>query len=139
MTKSILTGSLGHPNLSTADRGPLWRTNLREVVTEWFPRRQEHLRDVERKLLNGEIPISLAASGFNLPLARLLLSAPDQNASELDGRRQAILPVVAGAREPIDLQEGWTIGLDVTSVMVLSYLGLLEQGHRGISSHETCA
>ena len=113
--------------LSSADRGPLWRTNLREVVTEWFPRRQEHLRDVERKLLNGEIPISLAASGFNLPLARLLLFMPDQNVSELDGRRQAILPVVAASREPIELQEDWTIGLDVTSVMVLSHLGLLEK------------
>ena len=113
--------------LSSAERGPLWRANLREVVTEWFPRRQEHLRDVERKLLNGEIPISLAASGFKLPLARLLLSVPDQNASELDGRRQAILPVVAGSRQPIDLQEAWTIGLDVTAVMVLSYLGLLEK------------
>ena len=113
--------------LSSADRGPLWRTNLREVVTEWFPRRQEHLRDVERKLLNGEIPISLAASGFNLPLACLLLSIPDRNVSELDGRRQAILPVVAASREPIDLQEDWTIGLDVTSVMVLSHLGLLEK------------
>lgn len=112
--------------LSTPDRGPLWRTDLREVVTEWFPRRREHLRDVERKLLNGEIPISLAASGFNLPLAHLLLSVPDQNASELDCRRQVILPVVAGSRQPIDLKEDWTIGLDVTSVMVLSHLGLLE-------------
>ena len=43
------------------------------------------------------------------------------------GRRQAILPVVAASREPIDLQEDWTIGLDVTSVMVLSHLGLLEK------------
>ena len=113
--------------LSTPDKGPLWRADVREVVTEWFPRQQKHLRDVERRLLDGEIPISLAASGFNLPLARLLLSFPDQNANNSDRRGQAISPVVAGSRQPIHLQEDWTIGLDVTSVMVLSYLDLLEK------------
>ncbi len=112
--------------LSTPDKGPLWRADVREVVTEWFPRQQKRLQDVERKLLDGEIPISLAASGFNLPLARLLLSFPDQNADNSDRRDQAILPIAAGSRQPIHFQEDWTIGLDVTSVMVLSYLGLLE-------------
>ena len=57
--------------LSSADEGPLWRVTLRDLVTEWLPRRQEHLREVERKLFNGEIPISLAASGFNMSLGRL--------------------------------------------------------------------
>ena len=62
MTKPIRTGSLEHPSFLLPTEGPLWRVQtLREVVTEWFPRRQEHLREVERKLLNGEIPISLAA------------------------------------------------------------------------------
>ena len=113
--------------LSSADNGPLWRVDLRDVVTEWLPRSAEHMRQVERKLLDGEIPISLAASEFNLSLASLLLFFPDKNANGSDGRRRVILPILAGARAPMDLQEGWTIGLDVTSVMVLAHLGLLEQ------------
>ena len=113
--------------LSSAGEGPLWRVDVQDVVTEWLPRRAEHLRDVRRKLLDGEIPISLATSGFNLSLARLLLSVSDQNTHASDGRRRTILPIAAGARNPIDLHESWTIGLDVTSIMVLTHLGLLEQ------------
>ena len=112
--------------LSSADEGPLWRVTLRDLVTEWLPRRQEHLREVERKLFNGEIPISLAASGFNMSLGRLFLAVTGRNADELDRRGRAMLPIIAGARKPVDLQEDWTIGLDVTSVMVLAYLRLLE-------------
>ena len=112
--------------LSSADEGPLWRVTLRDLVTEWLPRRQEHLREVERKLFNGEIPISLAASGFNMSLGRLFLTVTGRNADEFDRRGRAMLPIIAGARKPVDSQEDWTIGLDVTSVMVLAYLGLLE-------------
>ena len=112
--------------LSSADECPLWRVTLRDLVTEWLPRRQEHLREVERKLFNGEIPISLAASGFNMSLGRLFLTVTGQNADEFDRRGRAMLPIIAGARKPVDFQEDWTIGLDVTSVMVLAYLGLLE-------------
>ncbi len=112
--------------LSSADEGPLWRVGLQDLVTEWIPKRQNHLREVERKWLSGEIPIGLAADKFNESLTRLLLHIPDQNTTELDGRRRTILPIIAGGRNPIELQEEWMIGLDVTSIMVLSHLHLLE-------------
>ncbi len=112
--------------LSSGDEGPVWPATLREVVTDWLPRRQEHLNAVEGKLLRGEIPISVAAAGFNLPLARIFLSLPAQNANQVDGRRRVIVPIVAGVREPVDLQEDCTIGMDVTSVLALAHLGLLE-------------
>ena len=113
--------------LSSTDKGPLWRVSLQDVIAEWIPKRRDHLGEVERKWLNGEIPTSMAAGILNGSLTRLLLHIPDQNASELDGRRRVILPLIAGGRNPIELQDNWTIGLDVTSVMVLTYLGLLEQ------------
>ena len=59
-------------------------------------------------------------------LARLLLHIPNQNTAELDGLRRVILPVIAGGQNPIELQEDWTIGLDVTSIIVLAHLDLLE-------------
>ena len=112
--------------LSSPDQGPLWSMTLQDVVTEWMPKRRDHLEEVERKWLSGEMPMSLAAGVMNVPFARLLLHIPDQNATELDGRRRGILPIVAGGRNPVELQQDWTIGLDVTSIMILSYLGLLE-------------
>ena len=111
---------------SSPDEGPLWRVGLQDFVT-WIPKRRDHLREVERKMLNGEILMSVAAGEFNVSMAHLLLRTPAQNANELDGRRQVILPIIAGGRNPIELQENWTIGIDVTSVMVLTYLGLLEK------------
>ena len=113
--------------LSSPDQGPLWSIEIRDVVTEWLPARREHLREVERKWLDGEIPTSVAAGRFNMPLAHFLLHIPDQNTAELDGRRRVMLPIIAGSRAPIELQGNWTIGLDVTSVTVLAYLGLLEE------------
>ena len=113
-------------DLSSTDQGPVWSMNLQDVVTEWVPKRRDHLEEVERKWLSGEIPMSLAISEMNISFARLLLHIPDQNAVELDGRRRGILPIVTGGRNPVELQQDWTIGLDVTSIMILSYLGLLE-------------
>ena len=60
------------------------------------------------------------------PLARLLLHIPDQNTAEPDGRRRGVLPIVTGGRNPVELRQDWTIGLDVTSIMILSHIGLLE-------------
>ena len=59
-------------------------------------------------------------------LLRLLLHVPNQNAIELDGLRRVILPVIAGGQSPIELQDDWTIGVDVTSIIVLDHLDLLE-------------
>ena len=112
--------------MSSPEKGPLQRVTLQDLVTEWIPKREEYVREVERKWLKGEIPMSLAASRFNMPLSRLLLHIPDQNTEELDGRRRIILPIIAGVRNPITLNENWTIGLDVTSNMVLAHLGLLK-------------
>ena len=112
--------------LSSADQGPVWSVNFQDVVTKVIPKRRDHLRDVEQKWLNGELPTSVAANEMNISLARLLLHIPDREANELDGRNRGILPIITGGRNPVELQQDWTIGLDVTSIMVLAYLGLLE-------------
>ena len=111
--------------LSSAADGPLWRMELKDVVTEWLPKQQEHCDEVLRKWLGGELPTSWAASRLNMSLARLLLHVPEQNLKELDGRQRTLLPIIAGVRNPVQLQTEWTIGLDVTSIMVLDYLNLL--------------
>ena len=112
--------------LSSSENGPLWRIDLKDVVTKWLPERQADLAEVQLKWLRGELPMSLAANSFNVSLARLLLHGPELNAAQPDARRRATFPIVAGGRNPIEVQKEWTLGLDLTSIMVLDQLGLLE-------------
>ena len=113
--------------MSSEEAGPVWRVSVQEFVTGMVPKRRNHLRATEQKWFRGEIPISVAAEVFNVSLTRLLLELPRQNSSESDGRRKPVLPIVAGARNPIELHEDWTIGLDLSSVLVLAFLGLLDR------------
>ena len=113
--------------LSSTEDGPIWNMELKDIVNDFLPKRRSFLQEVERKWLGGEIPMSIAAGVFSISLARILLHIPDQNTIQLDGRQRVMLPIISGGRSPVALQEKWVIGLDITSVMVLSYVNLLEQ------------
>ena len=67
----------------------------------------------------------MAAAVLHMPLSRILIDLPRRNAEQGDGRRRVIIPIVSGARQIIGLQPSWAVGLDVTSLMVLGFLGLL--------------
>ena len=112
--------------LSSADEGPVWSADLRTFVTDWMPKRQEQLLEIEQKWTAGEIPTGIAASLLHVPLARVFHHIPESNAEQLDCRRNTIVPIVSGARTPVALQKDWAVGLDVSSVFILHYLGLLE-------------
>ena len=111
---------------SSPDKGPLWQINLPDLI-EHIPQHREHVRAVERHWLEGKIPTSFAANLFNEPLLRLLIAIPDQNQIELDGRRRMMLPIFSGRRNSIEFQKSWVVGLDITSIVILFYLGLLER------------
>ncbi len=113
-------------DLSSKDSGPIWSVSLSDIADEWLPKHRDHLKGVERKWFHGEIPIHLAAREFNVSFSRLLLHIPVRNAIESDGRYRAMLPVVASGRPVMEVDEDWIVGVDVTSVMVLYYLGVLQ-------------
>ena len=116
--------------LSSAEEGPIRRVSVKKFVADMVPQRRGQLREIERKWRRGEIPMSVAADIYNVSLARLLLDMPRQNASEADGRQRTVFPIIAGGREPVELREDWTIGLDISSVLVLSHIGLLTKAIR---------
>ena len=112
--------------LSTDAGGPIWRMSLPNFVEDWLPKRRSHLIEVERKWVQGEIPISVIADSFNVSLSRMLVHLPSKSAEEPDGRRRPVLPVIAAARPETEIDEDWTVGIDVTSVLILQYLGILD-------------
>ena len=112
--------------LSSDEEGPLWSTDLRTVVTVWIPERHERLAEVEKKWLAGEIPNGVAASLFNMPLTHLLIQMPETNANLSDNRRTGVVPIAFGGRSAVELRRDWSVGLDLSSILVLHYVGLLE-------------
>ena len=102
--------------LSTEEGGPIWKMSLPDIAEDWLPKRRDHLIEVDRKWIQGEIPISLAAEAFNVSLSRMLLHTPKRNADVPDGRRRMVLPIVAADRPDIEIDEDWTVGIDVTAV-----------------------
>ena len=112
--------------LSSDEEGPLWSADLRTVVTKWMPERQERLSEVESRWLAGEIPNGVAASLFNVPVTYLLIQMPETNSDQADRRGAAVVPIVFGGRSAVELRRDWSVGLDLSSILVLYYVGLLE-------------
>ncbi len=109
---------------SSAEEGPVWQADLQQFVNDLLPRVRERNEQIDRMLMGGEVPLALAAGVLNMPLSRILLSS--QSGKLLDGRSRAVVPIISALRHSVDLQEGWTVGMDLTSIMVLSRLGLLK-------------
>jgi hypothetical protein len=40
---------------------------------------------------------------------------------------RTVVPIISGARPPVRIEPSWTVGFDVTSLMVLHYIGLLNK------------
>jgi hypothetical protein len=60
-------------------------------------------------------------------MAHLILDLPQWNVKHQDGRQRTLLPIVSGARppSPVEIHSDWTIGFDITSLLVLYHLELL--------------
>ena len=109
---------------SSGREGPVWQTDLQQVVNDWLPRARERNERIDRMLMGGEVPLTLAAGVLNTPLSRILLASQSENVR--DGRSRVVVPIISAARNRMDLEEGWMVGMDLTSIMVLARLGLLE-------------
>jgi hypothetical protein len=110
----------------SAGGGPVWQVDMKTLVYEMAPAHRERAKKIEEDLLRGDIPLQAAAKALNLPLARLLMDIPRQNAETPDGRGRVLLPILSGARSAVEIQPTWKIAFDVTSIMVLWSLGILK-------------
>ena len=118
-------GWVAHAAEISTDAGPVKKVDLRTIVEKMVPANRERERRTNDSLSRGEIPLCIAADVLNVPLARVLLDIPRRNADQPDGRRRVIVPILFGGRQPVELKMEWTVGFDITSLMVLEHLGLL--------------
>ena len=109
---------------SSVEGGPIWQTDLQQMVNDWLPQARDHRQRIDRMLMEGKLPLSLAAGALNTPLSRILLGG--QSESVRDGRTRAFVPIISAVRNRLDLAKDSTLGLDLTSIMVLARLGLLD-------------
>ena len=107
--------------------GPVRPVSLDALVGDVLPKRRAHLDEVTKQLAAGRLPISVAASQFNVPLMNIFFQAADENERVRDGRRRGILPIVSGSRGPVTIEDRWTVGLDLTSILLLKRLDLLDR------------
>ena len=64
---------------------------------------------------------------INEPQLFALLEVPDSNAELIDGRMRTVIPVFAPEHRPVDLAGVQTLGIDSSSLILLSHLSLLDK------------
>ena len=112
-------------SLSTENSGPVWQVDMRTLIEEMVPAHRAKEQQILKALTHGELPLSAAAHALNIPLSRMLIDIPSRSTAEQDARRWTILPVLAGGRPPTEIHKQMSIGLDMTSIMILAFLGKL--------------
>ena len=112
---------------STPDEGPIWSVNLDTLANDWIPKRQRYLREITDELFAGKIPIAAATRMFGTSIVQLFIQVPAQNSETSDARRQVPVPTIASNRVAVDIDPDSVVGLDITTVLTLEYLGLLEK------------
>ena len=105
--------------------GPVQQITLKDILD----RRPAWERQEARiwQLLNrGEIPMSLAAQSLNRSLLHLMLFPALANLSEPDPRRRGLVPAYSGKRQSPPFEVGGAVGMDVTTLLTLSLLDILD-------------
>ena len=106
--------------------GPFQKMTLKDMVDqkpEWDRRESE----IWQMLNRGETPMFIAAHHLNKSLIDLVLFPALANLSESDPRRRGIIPAYSGQRQPLSLDTSKQIGMDVTVLLTLSFLDILDE------------
>ena len=111
--------------LAQQGKGPVRRVTLQEIV-ETLPTHAEQRREWEQKYITGEISLHQAAISLNMPVAQPLVGEFLRNENETDPRRRTVIPIRHGGRGPVKLSDIHNLAFDLSSLLVLETLGVLE-------------
>jgi len=109
----------------SGEDGPLKSAPLRDFV-EMAKEGRERNTNLNQMIMAGELPLELAAQPLGVTLSELILIRLSQNASERDARQKLCLPLIAGNRLRTDLSPFSTFAFDLSSLLALEMIGLLD-------------
>ena len=109
----------------SGEDGPIERKSLREVA-DMAPGWREREQRVNQLVTTGDVPLFLAVRSLHTTMTSASLGRAFSNIAQADPRRR--FPVLAfhGARPRVDLASARTLALDMSALLTLSYLGLLD-------------
>ena len=105
--------------------GPIQQVTLKEILDR-RPAWDRQESKTWQLLSRGEIPMSLAAQALNRSVLHLTLFPALANLSEPDPRRRGLIPAYSGKRQSAPFDVGGTVGMDVTTLLTLSLLDILD-------------
>lgn len=106
--------------------GPIQQFQVKELLRrhlEWT----EHSRRINDAIVQGDMPLSVAAPGLRTTLVEVVLGNFVRNAALKDPRQRSAVPLFSGRRAPSRIGEVKRIALDVTAVMTLGWIGILDK------------
>ena len=107
------------------EEGPVKSFATREMITMMREQAEEWHRKVDLAE-SGGVPIHIAASALNLPLSHFFLKIPRNNESLIDGRAKGYIAVQSGKRQIKPVTDFSSLGLDVTSALLLLELNCID-------------
>ncbi len=110
--------------LSGSD-GPIYQTSLEEIL-EKKPDWDRHYQSTQGLVRNGEAPMFIAAQLLNHSLTEMILMPLLANQQEPDPRQRIAIPAFSGKRPRQDAPPPQILGLDVSALLILGGLQLLE-------------
>ncbi len=123
-------GSQAHGWLQKAialsgENGPIQKISTKELVAQahgW----SRHVEQVDQLLRQAQIPIFLAAKALRRQPMDLTLGQALRNQRHQDARAHFPVFAFSGKRPPLEMTGVHSPALDLTTIIVLDYLGLLE-------------
>ncbi|SED26092.1 hypothetical protein SAMN05519104_3164 [Rhizobiales bacterium GAS188] len=104
--------------------GPIQRFEFKELLakhTEW----SEHTRLIQENVARGDMPMVIASLGLSTTVIDIVLRNLIRNSGLQDARRRVAVPLFTGRRAPSTLGNDSTAAFDITTLIVLGWLGMI--------------
>jgi hypothetical protein len=108
----------------SGSEGPIQRFELKELLARTVTWRDSSRR-INDAIVAGDVPLMLAAPALGTTLVDAIVGNFIRNDAEPDARKRSAIPIYSGIRAPQVTGDLNRVALDVTSVLVLGWLGLL--------------
>jgi hypothetical protein len=110
----------------SGDDGPVKAFELKDLLAqqlEW----NEHTRRITDAVVKGDLPLGFAATALRTTFVDVVLGGLIRNSIADDPRRRVALPLFTGQRDPSVFGEVSRVLLDVSTLMVTGWLGILQK------------